>query len=107
MYNLWQVEPTEDKMSHNGNSIDGEQILSKYHENTILREDCRTTEDFGHSFNIHLIEKVRSDEKLLQIQNHFKWIWILLTITCSSYIGKYMQYIYELRLLFILLTDVS
>ena len=52
-------------MSHNGNSIDGEQILSKYHENTILWEDCRTTEDFGHSSNIHLIEKVHSDEKLL------------------------------------------
>lgn len=42
-------------MSHTGNSIDGEQILSKYYEN-IVKERYRTTWNPAHSFNIHWIE---------------------------------------------------
>lgn len=64
MYKLWQAEPPGDSVPCNENSIDEEQILSKYYKN-IMRRLWRTTQDLGPSFNIHLIEKVHSDEKLL------------------------------------------
>lgn len=53
MYNLWQIDSTGDRMSHTRSNTDGKQILRKYYEN-------KTTQNQGHSFNIHLIEKVHS-----------------------------------------------
>lgn len=66
-------------MSHTGNSIDGKQILRKYDKNTV-KGLCRTTQDHGHPFDVHVIEKVHSDKEGLSIPNYFKRMCILLII---------------------------
>lgn len=58
-------------MSHTGNSIDGKQILRKYDKNTV-QGLCRTTQDYGHPFYVHVIEKVHSDKEVVEIPNYFK-----------------------------------
>lgn len=51
-------------MCHILETTDGEEVLRKYHINTV-KGMCKITQDHGHSFNIHVIEKVHSDEKFL------------------------------------------